>query len=90
MLPNQLELRWRFYYSTITLREIPIKAVLTALENMENLASQVKHLVLAWVKSHIGTEGNEKSIQAAKDATGGCFKHKTLAGSKKQNRRLYN
>ena len=34
---------------------------------MKTLASQVKHLTIAWIKEHIGTEGNEQADQAANE-----------------------
>ena len=34
---------------------------------METLASQVKHLILAWIKTHFWTDGNEPADQAAKE-----------------------
>ena len=50
---------------------ITSQAVLTALEYMETLALQVKHLTLAWIKAHVGTEGNEQADQAAKEGAAG-------------------
>ena len=44
---------------------ITSQSVLTALEYMESLALEVKHLTLAWIKVHVGTEGNEQADQAA-------------------------
>ena len=33
---------------------------------METLALEAKHITLAWIKAHAGTEGNEQADQAAK------------------------
>ena len=38
---------------------------------METLASQIKHLTLAWIKAHVGTGGNEQADQAAKEGAAG-------------------
>ena len=38
---------------------------------METLALQTKHVTLAWIKAHVGTEGNEQADQAAKEGTAG-------------------
>ena len=44
------------------------------LKHMEALASQVKNLTLAWIKAHVGTEGNKQVDQAAKQgAAGGAY-----------------
>ena len=32
---------------------------------------QVKHVTLAWIKAHIGTEGNKQADQAAKEGAAG-------------------
>ena len=40
---------------------ITSQSVLTTLEYMETLALEVKHLTLAWIKAHVGTEGNEQA-----------------------------
>ena len=45
--------------------------VLTTLKFMETLASKVKHLTLAWIKTHVGTEGNEQAVQTAKQGAAG-------------------
>ena len=37
---------------------ITSQSALTTLEHMETLAFEVKHLSLAWIKAHVGTEGN--------------------------------
>ena len=46
---------------------ISSQLLLTALEQMEILASQVKHLTLDWIKTHVGTEGNKQADQTAKE-----------------------
>ena len=38
---------------------------------METLALEVKHLNLAWIKAHVGTERNEQADQAAKEGAAG-------------------
>ena len=36
--------------------------------------TQVQHLTIAWIKAHVGTEGNEQADQAAKEgAAGGAY-----------------
>ena len=47
------------------------QSVLTKFEHIETLGSQVKHLTLAWIEAHVGTEGNEQADQAAKECAGG-------------------
>ena len=56
---------------------ITSKAVLT-LEYMETLATQVDHLTLAWIKTHVGIDGNEQADQAAKEWEAGGLNLKQL------------
>ena len=56
------------------------QSVFKALEYMETLASNVQHLTQAWIKAHVGTEGNEQADQSAKEgAAGGSHMKKAKA-----------
>ena len=56
---------------------------------METLASYVKHLTLAWIKAHVGTEGNEQTDQAAKEgAEGGSHLKETKTPTPWQTTKL--
>ena len=50
---------------------ITSQTVLTAFEHMETLALQTKNVTLAWIKAHVGTEGNKQADLAAKEGTVG-------------------
>ena len=67
-------------YALANLKELDIKyikilsdsqAAIRALEYMETLAIEAKHVTLAWIKAHVGTEGNEQADQAAKEGAAG-------------------
>ena len=78
--PNNLDIK---YIKILSDSQAAIKAlnkpritsqsVLTALEYMETLAINSRHLTLAWIKAHVGTEGNEQADQAAKKEQPGDY-----------------
>ena len=65
---------------------ITSQSVLTTLEYMETLALEVKLLTLAWIKAHVGTEGNEQAMkQLKKEQQEDHPNTDVLANSQKQN-----
>ena len=45
---------------------------------METLATQMDHLTLAWIKAHVGIDGNELADQATKEGAAGGLNLKQL------------
>ena len=76
--PYQLDLKYikiladsQAAIKALNKNRITSKTVLTALEYMETIATQVRHITLAWIKAHVGIEGNERADQAAKEGAAG-------------------
>ena len=50
--------------------QIKSKKVLDAVDSLESLSTRTKKVTLAWIKAHVGIEGNEEADKAAKKAPG--------------------